>query len=740
MHSRRRGVFASRSRSRMVAAVLVVLLILGGLATVIALIAGGPGSTGASGHSDRFGSEHPGITRLLAAAESAGDRVQGGTGTIRASRYAGVASLNGPPTGGRLGALLRSGLEVRPLEHLPLAFVAGTTDQLLAAVSSGAARDVWPNERLGYFWSKSNSALGVDSLRAQGLTGKGVGVAIVDNGVDATHPDLADHVTHNFKVINGDYFGDPIGHFIPPLVIPFDGLPYNNTDLTTGHGTHVAGIIAADGHTSPEQTGVAPDATLLSYAVGDAIFLFSQLAAFDSILEHHEEWNIRVVNNSWGSGFGIFDPDNPLNVATRAMHDAGILVVFAAGNSGEQMTLNPISAAPWVLSVGATTLDRTRAGFSSGGLEFDNSSVADIPNDDHVHFDGDTLGIYHPDVSAPGEAIVSSGTPTGIGIMSPTLPGGTTSLSGTSMAAPHVVGLAALLIEARPEITPDELIQVFQVTASPVKNDKGERAAFWESGYGFADPAAAVALIRRPDFSPALLAKLQAEADARALAERPYRVLSTDLWRYQAPPVNVNAVRSFYVDVPEDTVAVQFSIAYPALPAIGLNPFDYTVTLKDGNGQVVGRSVSSISNGLSEAFVSLIPSITGTEVPAPRDLYAFGAQWKLEVKGVALADPDLPIPGIMGNSVTVAVSTLGTKPEGPPPPETPTAPPPHELAGIPLPELPGIGGLPLGDPALPPLDLPSLPLVCPPGATLRVDLGGLLRGTGLIGCAPLRGT
>ncbi|MGH2687792.1 MAG: S8 family serine peptidase, partial [Actinomycetota bacterium] len=247
---RNRGLLANRSR--LVAAVLVVLLVLTGIAAVLTVLAEpvspGPGSQG-------FRTGHPGITRLLAAAQVAGDQVEE---TIEASRFQGVASLDDLPSANRVRALERSGLEVRPLGHLPLAFVAGTPAQLLDAVTGGAARDVWPNERLEYLSAESNTAMGIDPLRAEGLTGKGVGVAIVDNGVDATHPDLADHVTHNFKVVSGDYLGDPIGALIPPVVIPFDDLPYGNTDLTTGHGTHVAGIVAADGHTSPDQVGVAP--------------------------------------------------------------------------------------------------------------------------------------------------------------------------------------------------------------------------------------------------------------------------------------------------------------------------------------------------------------------------------------------------------------------------------------------------------------------------------------------------
>ena len=104
--------------------------------------------------------------------------------------------------------------------------------------------------------------------------------------------------------------------------------------------------------------------------------------------------------------------------------------------------------------------------------------------------------------------------------------------------------------------------------------------------------------------------------------------------------------------------------------------FNYALTLSDANGQVVARSTPSGDNGLSEAFVNLVPSITGRNVPSPHDLYAFGAKWKLEVVGkVSAADPDLPLPGVIGNNVTVALTALGAKAEAGPMPETCRTPP-----------------------------------------------------------------
>src|SRR5439155_879324 len=127
-----------------------------------------------------------------------------------------------------------------------------------------------------------------------------------------------------------------------------------NSETSVGHGTHVAGIAAALGSASSGYyTGVAPGANLMGVGTGDILFIFFALAGFDYILEHQKAYNIQVVNNSWGTS-GAFDPKDPINKASKTVHDHGITVVFAAGNEGpDQNTLNPYSVAPWVIGVAA---------------------------------------------------------------------------------------------------------------------------------------------------------------------------------------------------------------------------------------------------------------------------------------------------------------------------------------------------------------------------------------------------
>lgn len=576
-----------------------------------------------------------GVAALAAVPAAAGDRLVavatfGASGTARAARSA-------EPLG-------RLGLAVRPFRNLPLALVSGTRPDLLAAVRKGLVADVYPDDRLQWFSAGSTAAIRADGVRAQGLTGKGVGVAIVDTGVDATHPDLADHVTHNLKLLGPEHL-DGLGGKNGPegtLVVPVDTLPYSNSDTTSGHGTHVAGIVAADAHTSPDQIGVAPDADIVAYGAGDAIQVFNVLAAFDDILTHRVEWGIRVVNNSWGTSGRMFDPAHPINVASRALHDAGIVVVFAAGNDGEEGTINPYSVAPWVISAGSATTAKARSPFSSGGYEHDNSLPSAVPADRHLHFDGDRIGIYHPDVSAPGSDIVSSGTPTGVGVLSPALPGGTATLSGTSMAAPHVAGLAAVLLQARPSLTPDQVRRVLQVTAVPLEGG----AAFWQNGYGFVDAAAAVDLVRRADFGDGLLGGLQEEADRRVLDARAFRVRTGDLWSFEPGPVSVagSVTRTFETVVGPGTTAVKAVASYPSLGLVGVNPFDWQITLADAAGRVLGTSTPSAAAGVSSVAVDL----------AGAGDVAYG-RWGIEVKGVlGVADTDL----LVGSVVTLSVAQL----------------------------------------------------------------------------------
>src|SRR5207244_4263280 len=152
------------------------------------------------------------------------------------------------------------------------------------------------------------------------VTGKGITVAILDTGVDFTHPDLAPAMKANVKLAG---FGQD-----PVPTVPIAGIP--NSDTSSGHGTHVAGDVAGRGTASHgEQKGMAYGADLVGIGTGDALSVFTALEGFNWLLENRAKYGIRVVNNSWGVGFGPFDPTDPVALATRRATDAGVVVVFA---------------------------------------------------------------------------------------------------------------------------------------------------------------------------------------------------------------------------------------------------------------------------------------------------------------------------------------------------------------------------------------------------------------------------
>ncbi|MGH9138237.1 MAG: S8 family serine peptidase [Acidimicrobiales bacterium] len=567
----------------------------------------------------------------------------------------GIATFEGgPPDGALTDALGALGLAVQPMRHLPMAFLYGTARQLVSAVTSGLAVDVHPNRILEYFSDESIASVGADYVQESlGVTGTGVGVAIVDSGIDATQPSLADHVTHNMKLVSAEYLNMTGLQLVDPralgtIAIPVDQTPLNNSDLGSGHGTHVAGIVAGDGTGDERLVGMAPDAELIGYGTGDVLFITTAVAAFDDILAHHAEWNIRVVNNSWGSSFGLFDPSDPINLASLALHDAGITVVFAAGNSSDPMTVNPYSVAPWVISVAAASTAAERADFSSRGIPFDDSDAADLERpatpllnpDQHVHFDGDGLGIYRPDVAAPGVDILSVGTPTGVLITSTD---GTAVASGTSMASPHVTGLAALLLQARPDLTPAQVQLVIQQSARPM----ADASAFWEAGFGFIDARAAVERVIDPAFDPASLEPAQQQLDTTVLDQRSWSVLSSDLFAFEPLPVTVAGLdgRTYEVEVGDETEAVQALVAFPSTELLGINLFEWTVTVRDAAGTEVATSEVSDVAGSAALFVDLR---TPEEAPAR-------GTWTIDVSGtLGVRDTNL----LLGRMVTVEVAEL----------------------------------------------------------------------------------
>jgi bacillopeptidase F len=294
--------------------------------------------------------------------------------------------------------------------------------------------------------------LGVPSLHRQGIRGEGVVVGIIDTGVDYSHPDLRDGWRGQapslgwLDVVNGRE------------------LPYDDD----GHGTHVAGIIAGTGG-----TGVAP---AVSWIAAKAFDEFGDansdwllrageymLAPVDAAGNPHPELAPDIINNSWGREAGMDEWFRPMVQAWRA---AGILPVFAAGNgSGAGSIYNPANY-PESLSVASVDRSKKRSSFSSQG-------PAPYPE------------IIKPDLVAPGENIPSTKAGGGYGLM-----------SGTSMATPHVAGVAALLLAENPALEPDSLEAALRQTAQPLTDARHPDSPNHSYGWGLVKADAALALGR----------------------------------------------------------------------------------------------------------------------------------------------------------------------------------------------------------------------------------------------------
>jgi subtilisin family serine protease len=263
-----------------------------------------------------------------------------------------------------------------------------------------------------------------------GTTGSGVGVAILDTGIDRTHPDLVGRVS-DFGVTTVDstsYFSDK-----------------------DGHGTHVSGTVAA-ANNDIGVVGAAHTATLHSVKVlnDSGSGTWSSVAAgLDWVTSNTTTYNIKVANMSLGGSTGSATLAN----ACSAAWNAGVLLVAAAGNSGNTRGTGDNVGYPakydTVIAVAASDANNKRASFSSTG---------------------------------PAVELIAPG----VGIRSTTTGGGYASWNGTSMASPHVAGVAALMFAAQPGLTNAQARQALRDTALNLGLPKEHQ------GYGLVQADAAV--------------------------------------------------------------------------------------------------------------------------------------------------------------------------------------------------------------------------------------------------------
>ncbi len=295
-----------------------------------------------------------------------------------------------------------------------------------------------------------------DKVWRRGFTGKGVGVAVIDTGIAGDAVDfkdasgksrvIANAVTATTAATAGDGFG---------------------------HGSHVAGLIAGNSlNRAPSDPfygkymGVAPDANLIAVKASDDAgnsTVLDVINGLQFVVDHKAEFNIRVVNLSLSTDTPQSYKTDPLDAAVEYAWQKGIVVVAASGNrgtAGDAVKYAPAND-PYVISVGGTDENGNygrgeRASWSSTGQTQD--------------------GFAKPDVMAPGAHMVSVLAPSSAFLtLCPNcaIGGAYFKAGGTSMAAPVVAGAVALLLQARPNLTPDQVKTILTQTDMPVHGQAG---------------------------------------------------------------------------------------------------------------------------------------------------------------------------------------------------------------------------------------------------------------------------
>ncbi|HEY0902587.1 MAG TPA: S8 family serine peptidase [Marmoricola sp.] len=433
-----------------------------------------------------------------------------------------VAFADGVVPAGALGALRDLGIE-RAIELPTIGAVAVTADlpvvDLLDTVPGVVA--VEPQRRLvsSLYASKEQiNALGLDTPATYttrvggkrvagtrpGVTGAGVTVAVLDSGIFAGHPDFGDRVV---KGLNFSY--SEAAQQAGFSAEQWDAYAESTGNLAlqdeVGHGTHVASTVGGDGSLSasqggPDLAGVAPGVSLISMRVAtpgfgivdDIDWEEAALAAFDWTIRHRVEHGIDITQNSWGLlptepnclGLDCGEPTDfdAMSEMIGSVVDSGVQVVFSAGNDGpEPGTIggyhDPSNGAVLV-GAACKSVDSSQCVAGQQITDFSSRGAADGTGP-------------QVDVVTPGDTIMAALSPSVLvpltecpEIQQP----GYFCISGTSMASPHVSGVAALMLQANPQATPAEVKQCLLSTAV----DMMDPGFDIHSGLGMVDAEAAV--------------------------------------------------------------------------------------------------------------------------------------------------------------------------------------------------------------------------------------------------------
>ncbi|MEV0428206.1 S8 family serine peptidase [Micromonospora sp. NPDC050495] len=457
-----------------------------------------------------------------------------------------------------------------------------------ARTATAAAGRLWLNGKVRATLDVSVPQIGAPEAWRAGLTGKGVTVAVLDTGYDTGHPDLAGRVTEakNFTWAPGVQDGN-------------------------GHGTHVSSTIAGSGAASAGRfTGVAPDVSLIEGKVLDD----GGSGYFDWILAGMD-WAVAqgadVVSMSLGST--ATDGTDVLSAAVnRLSAQSDSLFVVAAGNEGAAYTVGAPGAADAALTVGSVTKQSTMSAFSSRGPRVGDDAVK-------------------PEIAAPGSDIVAAraaGT-----LSQQAVSSAYARLSGTSMATPHVAGAAAILKQAHPDWTGEQLKAALVASAGPVK-----QAGVFDVGAGLVDVPAALA--QQVTAEPAVLPTVQA-AQPVAGTEPTVRRITYANSSDRAVQLQVRADTTGPGGTRAPAALAALDRTHVTVPAHGSATVDLTVTPAAAPGSGVYSGVVTAAG-------------TGQSIRTPYALTVKPATHTLTLVG----GPNRP--GVDNSLATVVVQETGT--------------------------------------------------------------------------------
>ena len=320
--------------------------------------------------------------------------------------------------------------------------------------------------------NRGGAEQGIIAIRAteawqMGFTGDGVLVATLDTGVDGGHEALASR----WAGLRPEYAGHPEWAFLDPYTYNHD-FPFDSGS----HGTHTMGTVC--GGSPGISVGVAPDAHWITSAgidrssiaetVADAIETFQWFLDPDG--DPATAWDVpRVCSNSWGltTGHGYPDCDQTFWTYLDALEAAGCVVLFSAGNEGSSGLRRPGDrATDEYRTCAVAAIDPYNASFP----------IASFSSRGPTNCTPSGASAIKPDISAPGVSTYSS------------VPGGYSSYDGTSMASPHINGAVALIFQANPDLSVEEVKEILYATAMDL-GTAGEDNSY---GHGIIDCVEAI--------------------------------------------------------------------------------------------------------------------------------------------------------------------------------------------------------------------------------------------------------